>query len=343
MQRDESIADLMSATEALLFVSDDSVSCNKLAQMLEVTPGEMEIVLTALAAEYEQDNRGMQLREVAGGWRFFTHPAHHDLIERYVISWDTRRLSQAALEALAVIAYHQPVTRAGINAVRGVNSEGVVSSLIDKGLVREMGRDKGPGGAILYGTTRTFLEKFGLKSVADLPPLEDFAPDEASREYIRERLSGMGAQAASGQMDLEEVDDEEPRTDLADVRLTGTDGRIVVEEVDRGDDERVDDPAAMAQIIGQAVTDKADEAPLPRPQTDMNDVGDAAEAAGASDTPGAADTVRSADSVDSADGAGEEDAEGSTKLLDGSDAVGAEDTAGTAGGEEPASGEDEDA
>ena len=254
MARDEAHAELMGAAEALLFVSDEPVSSAKLAAILEISPVEMDEVLTELAAEYADENRGMQLREVAGGWRFYSHPAYHDLIERYVISWDTRRLSQAGLEVLAIIAYHQPVTRAGINAIRGVNSEGVVSSLVEKGLVREMGRDDAPGNAILYGTTRSFLERFGLKSVKDLPPLEDFAPDEESREYIRERLSGMDEQRR--QMSFDEED--EPGERGLDVRLVNADGSARVEEVDRGDDERHDDPEALAAIIGSAITEKAD-------------------------------------------------------------------------------------
>lgn len=254
MARDEAHAELMGAAEALLFVSDEPVSSAKLAAILEISPVEMDEVLTELAAEYADENRGMQLREVAGGWRFYSHPAYHDLIERYVISWDTRRLSQAGLEVLAIIAYHQPVTRAGINAIRGVNSEGVVSSLVEKGLVREMGRDDAPGNAILYGTTRSFLERFGLKSVKDLPPLEDFAPDEESREYIRERLSGMDEQRR--QMSFDEEDELGERG--LDVRLVNADGSARVEEVDRGDDERHDDPEALAAIIGSAITEKAD-------------------------------------------------------------------------------------
>jgi len=165
------------AVEALLFVSDEPVSAARLARVLEVAPGEVEATLADLAEQYREQERGFQLREVAGGWRLYTHPAHHDVIESYVLSWDTRKLSQAALEALAVVAYHQPVTRAGVNAVRGVNSEGVIASLMEKGLVREEGRDKNQGNAILYGTTRTFLEKFGLKDIGDLPPLAEFSPD----------------------------------------------------------------------------------------------------------------------------------------------------------------------
>jgi segregation and condensation protein B len=180
---------LKGALEALLFVSDEPVSAVRLAKVLEAAPGDIEAALADMAVEFSENDRGFQLREVAGGWRFYTHPAFHDVIERYVLSWDTRRLSQAALEALAVIAYHQPVSRNGVNAVRGVNSEGVVSSLVEKGLVREVGRDKNSGNAILYGTTRTFLEKFGLKDLSELPPIEEFAPDTETERSIRDRLS----------------------------------------------------------------------------------------------------------------------------------------------------------
>jgi segregation and condensation protein B len=183
------VKNLKGALEALLFVSDEPVSAARLAKVLDAAPGDIEAGLADLAVEFSESDRGVQLREVAGGWRFYTHPAFHDVIERYVLSWDTRRLSQAALEALAVIAYHQPVTRNGVNAVRGVNSEGVMSSLVEKGLVREVGRDKNSGNAILYGTTRTFLEKFGLKDLSELPPLEEFAPDAETARAIRDRLS----------------------------------------------------------------------------------------------------------------------------------------------------------
>ena len=180
---------LRGSLEALLFVSDEPVSAARLAKVVDASPGDVESALANLAEEYHEAERGFQLREVAGGWRFYTHPAHHDVIETYVLSWDTRRLSQAALEALAVIAYHQPVTRGGVNAVRGVNSEGVISSLVEKGLVREVGRDKNAGNAILYGTSRNFLEKFGLKDLSELPPIAEFAPDAETAHAIRERLS----------------------------------------------------------------------------------------------------------------------------------------------------------
>jgi segregation and condensation protein B len=184
--------------EALLFVSDEPLPAPRVATLLEVPVAEVETALTALAAEYSGEERGFQLREVAGGWRMYTHPAHHPVIEQLVLSWDARRLSQAALEALAVIAYHQPVARQGINAVRGVNSEAVLSSLQEKGLVREVGRDRAPGNAVLYGTTRTFLEKFGLKDLGELPPLAEFAPDPRTEAAIRDRLSAIEGPEAEG-------------------------------------------------------------------------------------------------------------------------------------------------
>lgn len=200
---------LRGALEALLFVSDEPVSAARLAKVLDASPGDVDAALADLAEDYREGERGFQLREVAGGWRFYTHPAYHDVIERYVLSWDTRRLSQAALEALAVIAYHQPVTRGGVNAVRGVNSEGVIASLVEKGLVREVGRDSAAGNAILYGTTRTFLEKFGLKDLTELPPLEEFAPDADAARSIRERFSAgevLVTDADEGADDLEIID-----------------------------------------------------------------------------------------------------------------------------------------
>ena len=193
--------------EALLLVSADSVAATQLAMVVGAAPSEVAAALAELSVEYAEANRGFQLREVAGGWRLFTHPAHHEVVEEYVRSWDTRHLSQAALETLAVIAYHQPVTREGVRAIRGVNSEGVINSLREKGLVREAGREADRGQAILYGTTQLFLEHFGLRSLRELPNLEDFAPDEESRRFIRERLSGRSI-ASTLEEAAEDVDEE---------------------------------------------------------------------------------------------------------------------------------------
>lgn len=197
------------ALEALLLVSSDPVSASTFAQALNITPGEAASLLAELKVEYEEANRGFQLREVAGGWRLFTHPAYHDIVEAFVLSWDTQKLSQAALEALAVVAYHQPCTREDVRGIRGVNSDGVISSLVDKGLVRELGRDPQRGQAILYGTTNAFLEKFGLRSLKDLPDLEQFAPDEQSRQFIRERLSGRSIQSTLEETDSDLAEEQE--------------------------------------------------------------------------------------------------------------------------------------
>lgn len=212
------------ALEALLLVSSDPVSASALAQALGIAPGEAASLLAELKVEYEEANRGFQLREVAGGWRLFTHPAYHDQVEAFVLSWDTQKLSQAALETLAVIAYHQPVTRETVKGIRGVNSDGVISSLVDKGLVREMGRDPQRGQAILYGTTSAFLEKFGLRSTKDLPDLEQFAPDEQARQFIRERLSGRSIQST-----LEETDEDlEEERDLMGEDFGDPDDDLVI-------------------------------------------------------------------------------------------------------------------
>ena len=226
---------LKGALEAMLLVSSDPVSASSLASVLGIAPGEAASLLAELKVEYEEAERGFQLREVAGGWRLFTHPAYHDQVEALVLSWDTQKLSQAALETLAVIAYHQPVTRETVKGIRGVNSDGVISSLVDKGLVREMGRDPQRGQAIIYGTTTAFLEKFGLRSTKDLPDLEQFAPDEQTRRFIRERLSGRTIQST-----LEETDDE-----LAEER----------ELIDLDDE----DPDADLMLIGNATDEDFDE------------------------------------------------------------------------------------
>ena len=222
------------ALEALLLVSSDPVSASALAQALDITPGEAASLLAELKVEYEEANRGFQLREVAGGWRLFTHPAFHEQVEAFVLSWDTQKLSQAALETLAVIAYHQPATREQVRGIRGVNSDGVISSLVDKGLVRELGRDAEHGQAILYGTTNAFLEKFGLRSLKDLPDLEQFAPDEQARQFIRERLSGRSIQSTLEETE-EDLDEERELID----EVAGDDDDLMI--VGNATDEEFDD------------------------------------------------------------------------------------------------------
>ena len=180
---------LAGALEAMLFVTDEPVTDLTFADVLAAEPAIIQETLEELQRSLEHDERGIQLREVAGGWRLYSHPRYHELIEKYVLSWDTRRLSQAALETLAVVAYCQPITRNGVASVRGVSSDSSINSLVEKGLLREAGTQDAPGNPVLYATTTTFLEKFGLRSVADLPPLDSFAPDEETRAFIAERLN----------------------------------------------------------------------------------------------------------------------------------------------------------
>ena len=199
---------LAPALEALLFVTDDVVDVITLADVLEADPADVEQALCALRDDYEARKSGLRLMEIAGGWRLFTAPEFGDVLERYILSWDTRRMSQAALEVLAIVAYGQPLTRAQVSAVRGVNSDSALNTLMDRGIIREAGVSDAPGNPVLYATSRSFLEKFGLKSVKDLPPIEDFAPDEATANLIRERL-GVTAQAneprVAGQLALDDA------------------------------------------------------------------------------------------------------------------------------------------
>jgi segregation and condensation protein B len=164
-------AELLRALESLLFVSDEPVAAVVLAQALDVERREADELCEELARAYEERGAGIVLRSVAGGWRLATHPEAAPVVERYVLSSRHARLTKAALETLAIVAYKQPVTRHQISSIRGVNSEGVLRALTDRGLVAEVGRDERPGRPLLYGTTPEFLEKLGLPSLSALPPL----------------------------------------------------------------------------------------------------------------------------------------------------------------------------
>src|ERR1700677_2174256 len=162
--------------EAILLVADEPVPEVLLAQVLERPRGEIDAALRALAAEYTADGRGFDLREIAGGWRFYTREDCAPLVERFVRDGQEVRLTQAALETLAVIAYRQPVSRARVSAVRGVNCDGVIRTLVLRGLVEDSGTDLETG-AILYRTTGYFLERLGMASLDELPDLAPFLPD----------------------------------------------------------------------------------------------------------------------------------------------------------------------
>ncbi len=164
------------ALEAVLMVVDEPVSEVQLAAALVLPRERVRELLLELAAEYDSQLRGFELREVAGGWRVYSRPALAPVVQRFVLDGQTARLTQAALETLAVVAYRQPVSRARVSAVRGVNVDGVVRTLTARGLVTEVGTDETTG-ATLYGTTTTFLERMGLGSLDELPALAPYLPD----------------------------------------------------------------------------------------------------------------------------------------------------------------------
>ena len=157
--------------EALFFVSDEPLSSPMLAQAMGVDRARVDALCARLAHDLEGRGSGLVLREVAGGWRLFTHPDAQAAVERFVLSSRQARLTKASLETLAIVAYKQPVTRHQINAVRGVNSDGVLRALTDRGLIEEAGRDEAPGRPVLFATTPRFLERLGLPSLAALPSL----------------------------------------------------------------------------------------------------------------------------------------------------------------------------
>jgi segregation and condensation protein B len=168
--------------------SVEPVEPQVLAQLCEIPVDEVERICRELAEDYERDGRGFTLARVAGGYRFQTHADMAPYVERFVLEGQTSRLSGASLETLAIIAYKQPISRAQISAIRGVNVESTLATLEQRGYVEEVGHDPGPGQAILYGTTRRFLEQLGLDSPRDLPALADFVPEAEVVEALERGL-----------------------------------------------------------------------------------------------------------------------------------------------------------
>lgn len=168
--------ELRKALEAILMVIEEPVDANTLAQVLETPTDEVQATLRALRRTYVDAGRGFVLREVAGGWRLYTDPGAAPYVERFVLRGRSGRLSQAALETLAIVAYIQPVTRGKVSEIRGVDADGAIRSLVTRGLIEEIGRADQPGQPLLYGTTSTFLEQLGLSGLGELPPLPTLSP-----------------------------------------------------------------------------------------------------------------------------------------------------------------------
>ena len=176
------------AIEAILLVSDVPVEPSLLAQLLEVPKADIESICSKLMVEYKNDNRGFVLVNVAGGYRYQTDPSMAPYVERFVLEGQTSRLSAAALETLAIVAYKQPISRMQISAIRGVNVDAVIRTLQQRGYIGEVGKDPGPGNAILFGTTSTFLERLGINDISDLPPLANFVPGADIVEALEDGL-----------------------------------------------------------------------------------------------------------------------------------------------------------
>ena len=198
-------ASVAGALEALLLLTAEPVTEFELAQAVGVPESVIAETLAELEAFYTETGRGFELRQVGGGWRYYTREEYADLITRYVMEGQTSKLSQAALETLAVVAYTQPISRARVSAVRGVNVDGVVRTLLSRGLIEEVGHDE-ESGAVLFATTSYFLERMGLKTLDELPPLAPQLPEVDELEAELGQLTGAAANSAHS--DAESV--EEP-------------------------------------------------------------------------------------------------------------------------------------
>ena len=173
-------------------VAEAPVEPSLLAQLLELPPARVGEICDELAQSYREEERGFELVRVAGGYRFQSHPDMAPYIERFVLEGQSARLSAAALETLAIVAYKQPVSRAQVASIRGVNSDGVLRTLCLRGYVTEVGHDPGPGQAVLYGTTPLLLERLGLDQIEELPPLGDFVPGPEVMDALEQGLRPPG-------------------------------------------------------------------------------------------------------------------------------------------------------
>lgn len=198
-------AAMLQGLEAVLFVSDEPISAVVLAQALDTDRPTVERLCEQLASELEQRSGGLVLRNIAGGWQLATNPETAPIVERFVLSSRHARMTKASLETLAIVAYKQPVTRHQVSAIRGVNSDGVLNSLVDRGLIDEVGREDAPGRPLLYGTTPEFLERMGLASLSAMPslaPLLDEALDAAEAAEVDD-----GDDDAPAALDVESPED----------------------------------------------------------------------------------------------------------------------------------------
>lgn len=181
-------AEVIKALEGILMVAMEPVSPSMLSQLLEVSQDDIEDLCQRLAMAYADAGHGFQLVKVAGGYRFQSHPDVAAYVERFVLDSQQARISAAALETLAIIAYKQPISRGQIASIRGVDPDAVMRTLQARGYIAEVGRDEGPGQAVMFGTTSLFLERLGLATLADLPSISEFVPDASVVEALERGL-----------------------------------------------------------------------------------------------------------------------------------------------------------
>ena len=180
--------DIRRAIEAILMVSIDPVAPNLLAQLMEMPTKKVEAICASLADEYEAEGRGFVLLRVGGGYRFQSHPAQAAWVERFVLEGQHSRLTSAALETLAIVAYKQPISRNQVSAIRGVDVDTVIRTLQQRGYIEVVATDPGPGNALMFGTSQEFLESMGIDKVSDLPSLGDFVPGPEIVEALERGL-----------------------------------------------------------------------------------------------------------------------------------------------------------
>jgi segregation and condensation protein B len=203
---DVHVADLRPALEAVLMVADQPLESVTLATAVGYPEGEVTDALAALATEYTEQGRGFDLRNIGGGWRYYTRDEYAAVVEGFVLDGQRARLTQAALETLAVVAYKQPISRARVSAIRGVNVDGVMRTLLTRGLVQEAGQDHETG-ANLYSTTGYFLERIGVTSLDELPELAPYLPD---MDDLEDELAEMAAPAPEAAVASEQAPEPEP-------------------------------------------------------------------------------------------------------------------------------------
>jgi segregation and condensation protein B len=258
------------ALEAILMVAPEPVETNLLAQLLEVSQEQIEQLATDLQAGYEADGRGFMIARIAGGYRFQSHPDLAPYVERFVLEGQSARLSSAALETLAIVAYKQPLSRAQIAAIRGVNVDGVMRTLQQRGYIEEVARDPGPGQAVLFGTTREFLARLGLDTIDDLPSVADLMPGpdvvEALEQGLRAEPLTRPATDAEDEANDQDEASTEPDAGGAEqpVGPTGSDpDQTVPTGIDVEDEPEVPDaieePAWMREPVTSAAHGEVDE------------------------------------------------------------------------------------